>query len=107
MARTPVSAQRRRDVPPPRSGTGEKQVLTGFLDYLRESVASKLDGAPEPEVRTAMVASGTNLLGVVSHLTNVERFTFLGERVTDWARDVPCAGSKHRGGRGGIPHGCG
>jgi hypothetical protein len=79
MARTPGSAQGRRDVPPPRTGTGEKQVLTGFLDYLRESVASKLDGAAEPEVRTAMVASGTNLLGLVTHLTNVERFT-------DWPR---------------------
>ncbi|HET9900213.1 MAG TPA: DUF664 domain-containing protein, partial [Actinomycetes bacterium] len=50
----------------------------------RESVASKLNGAPEPEVRTAMVASGTNLLGLVMHLTNVERFTFQRERVTDW-----------------------
>ena len=84
MARSLVWAQRRRDVPPPRTGTGEKQVLTGFLDYLRESVASKAGRAPEPEVRTAMVASGTNLLGLVTHLTNVERFTFLGERVTDW-----------------------
>ena len=84
MPPTSASARRGRDVPPPRTGTEEKEVLTGFLDYLRESVVSKLDGAPEPEVRTAMVASGTNLLGLVTHLTNVERFTFLGERVTDW-----------------------
>lgn len=84
MPPTSASARRRRDVPPPRTGTEEKEVLTGFLDYLRESVAAKVDGAPEPDVRTGLVASGTNLLGLVTHLTYVERFTFLGEQVTDW-----------------------
>ena len=73
-----ASALRRRDVPPPRSGTGEKQVLAGFLDYPRESVAAKVDGAPEPDVRTGLV------VGLVTHLTYVERFTFLCEQVTDW-----------------------
>ena len=44
----------------------------------------KVDGAPEPAVRTPGVPSGTNLLGLVNHLAHVERFMFLGEDVADW-----------------------
>ncbi|MET9211482.1 MULTISPECIES: DinB family protein [unclassified Nocardia] len=75
---------RRRDTPPPRTGSGEAEVLRGFLDYLRTSVAAKVEGAPEPQARTAAVPSGTNLLGVLAHLTFVERAMFLGDTVTDW-----------------------
>ncbi|WP_103511732.1 DinB family protein [Streptomyces sp. SM13] len=74
----------RRDTPPPRTGGSEIEVLRGFLDYVRTSVAAKVEGAPEPEVRTAGVPSGTNLLGLLHHLTFVERSTFLGEPVADW-----------------------
>ena len=86
MASTPTGRQaaRRRDVPPPSTGPGEKDVLLGFLDYLRTSVAAKAEGVPEPQVRTPGVASGTNLLGLIKHLTHVERYTFLGEKVADW-----------------------
>ncbi|MFJ1590735.1 DinB family protein [Kitasatospora albolonga] len=73
-----------RDTPPPRTGTTEAETLRGFLDHLRTSVAAKVEGAPEPEVRTAAVPSGTNLLGLLHHLTHVERALFLGEEVTDW-----------------------
>lgn len=75
---------RRRDTPPPRTGSSETEVLRGFLDYLRASIAAKVDGAPDPQARTAAVPSGTNLLGLLTHLTFVERATFLGEKVTDW-----------------------
>ncbi|HEV7978821.1 DinB family protein [Amycolatopsis sp.] len=75
---------RRRDTPPPRTGSNEPEVLRGFLDYLRASIAAKVDGAPEPQVRTAAVPSGTNLLGLLNHLTFVERALFLGDDVTDW-----------------------
>lgn len=75
---------RRRDMPPPKTGNTEAEVLRGFLDYLRASIAAKVEGAPEPDVRTAQVNSGTNLLGLLNHLDNVERATFLGEKVTDW-----------------------
>lgn len=75
---------RRRDTPPPRTGGSEIEVLRGFLDYLRTSIAAKVDGAPEPQVRTSAVASGTNLLGLLRHLTAVERWMFLGEEVADW-----------------------
>ncbi|MEV4894301.1 DinB family protein [Nonomuraea sp. NPDC055795] len=74
----------RRDTPPPRTGGSETEVLRGFLDYLRTSIAAKVDGAPEPQVRTAGVPSGTNLLGLLNHLTFVERATFLGDKVTNW-----------------------
>jgi hypothetical protein len=79
-----TTTKRRRDTPPPRTGSSETEVLRGFLDYLRASIAAKVDGAPEPLVRTAMVPSGTNLLGLLNHLTFVERSIFLGERVTNW-----------------------
>jgi hypothetical protein len=74
----------RKDTGPPRTGADEKATLLGFLDYLRSGIADKAAGVPEPQVRTAGVPSGTNLLGLVKHLTYVERFYFLGERVDDW-----------------------
>jgi hypothetical protein len=59
-------------------------VLVGFLDYLRSSIAAKSTGVPEPAVRAPGVPSGTNLLGLIKHLTYVERFVFLGAHVSDW-----------------------
>lgn len=76
--------KRRRDTPPPRTANSETEVLRGFLDYLRASIAAKVDGAPEPRVRTAAVPSGTNLLGLLNHLAFVERSMFLGDDVTNW-----------------------
>ncbi|MGI5422890.1 DinB family protein [Actinomadura luteofluorescens] len=84
---------RRRDTPPPRTGGTEAETLRGFLDYLRTSVAAKVEGAPEPQVRTAGVPSGTNLLGLLGHLTFVERSMFLGEEVTDWQATFQAAAS--------------
>ncbi|MEV4364066.1 DinB family protein [Nonomuraea sp. NPDC049625] len=77
-------AQRSKDTTPPRTGADEKATLRGFLDYLRDAVADKVAGAPEPQVRTGGVPSGTNLLGLLRHLAFVERFYFLGEDVGDW-----------------------
>ncbi|MBP2334995.1 hypothetical protein JOF41_001173 [Saccharothrix coeruleofusca] len=79
-----MPTEHRRDTPPPRTGTGEIEVLRGFLDYLRTSIAAKVDGTPEPQVRAPAVPSGTNLLGLLNHLTHVERAMFLAEDVTDW-----------------------
>jgi hypothetical protein len=72
------------DTRPPRTAADERATLLGFLDYLRAAIADKAAGVPEPQVRTAGVPSGTNLLGLVKHLTFVERFYFLGEDVVDW-----------------------
>jgi hypothetical protein len=80
--------QRMPDSKPPRTGADEKATLVGFLDYLRAAVAAKADGVPEPQVRTAGVASGTSLLGLVKHLAYVERFYFLGEDVGDWKQTM-------------------
>ncbi|WP_227981568.1 DinB family protein [Nocardia spumae] len=81
---TTTRRTRRRDTPPPRTGSDEVEVLRGFLDYLRTSIAAKVEGAPEPGVRAAAVPSGTNLLGLLEHLTVVERSIFLGDTVSDW-----------------------
>ncbi|MFG3257115.1 DinB family protein [Streptomyces sp. NPDC048172] len=75
---------RARDAGPPSSEPGEKATLCAFLDYLRDSLAGKVAGAPEPQVRTGGVPSGTSLLGLLKHLTSVERFYFLGEEAERW-----------------------
>ncbi|WP_431958312.1 DinB family protein [Nocardia lijiangensis] len=75
---------RRSDTPPPRAASSETETLRAFLDYLRTAIIAKVDGAPEPQVRTAAVPSGTNLLGLLDHLTSVERSMFLGDTVTNW-----------------------
>nr|WP_249227945.1 DinB family protein [Kutzneria sp. CA-103260] len=59
-------------------------MLVGFLDYLRAAVAAKAEGVPETQARTAGVPSGTNLLGLIKHLTYVERHWLLGHDVADW-----------------------
>lgn len=84
LGRVQTSQRRRRDNPPPRTANSEAEVLRGFLDYLRTSIAAKVEGAPEPMARTSAVPSGTTLLGLLNHLTFVERWIFLGEDVTDW-----------------------
>lgn len=76
----------RTDTPPPRTANTETEVLRGFLDYLRESVARKAEGAPEPAAREPAVPSGTSLLGLVTHLTAVESATFLGAKVVGWQK---------------------
>lgn len=73
-----------KDTGPPRTGADEKATLQGFLDYLRNSIADKVAGAPEPQVRTGGVPSGTSLLGLLKHLAYVERFYFLGEDAGGW-----------------------
>ena len=77
-----------RDTGPPWTDTDEKATLLGFLDYLREAIAAKAAGVPEPQVRTPGVPSGTNLLGLIKHLTHVERFYFLGRPITDLRRTL-------------------
>lgn len=79
-----AGVRRKRDAGPPGTGPGERDVLTGFLDYLRDAVAAKVEGLGEPEVRAPGVPSGTNVLGLVKHLTHVERYWLLGHDVTDW-----------------------
>ncbi len=75
---------RTRDTGPPRDAGDEKPTLVAFLNYLREAIAAKAADGPEPQIRIPGVPSGTNVLGLVKHLTAVERFYFLGEDVRNW-----------------------
>lgn len=85
------TSRRRRDTPPPSAGNSEAEVLRAFLDYLRESIASKVESTPEPAVRTAQVPSGTNLLGLLNHLAHVEESIFLGRKTTNWPATFRCS----------------
>jgi hypothetical protein len=67
-----TTSEPRADLRPPGLDADEKTTLLTFLDYLREAVLAKVDGAPEPAVRTAGVPSGTSLLQLIKHLTAVE-----------------------------------
>ncbi len=78
------SRPRTHDVPQPKTPSDERGTLLGFLDYLRDRVIAKIDGVPEPEIRTPGVDSGTNLLGLIKHLGYVERHQFLGEKPRSW-----------------------
>jgi uncharacterized damage-inducible protein DinB len=55
---------------------GEKEVLSGFLDHYREVLLDICEGLSEEQLRERMVPSGTSLLGVIKHLTYVERGWF-------------------------------
>lgn len=82
----PTRTRKRKDTGPGWTAPDEKSTLVGFLDYLRDAMAEKVAGVPEPEVRTAGVPSGTSLLGLLKHLTAVERFCFLEEPITAMPR---------------------
>ncbi|MEV0133036.1 DinB family protein [Dactylosporangium sp. NPDC050688] len=82
----PARNRKRKDTGPAWTAPDEKATLLGFLDYLRNAIADKVADVPEPAVRTAGVPSGTNLLGLIKHLTAVERFYFLEEPINNMNR---------------------
>lgn len=49
-----------------------KKVLRDYLQTARDAAIWKLDGLSEYDIRRPLVQSGTNLLGIVKHLTCVE-----------------------------------
>jgi uncharacterized damage-inducible protein DinB len=49
-----------------------KADLRSYLQVAREAMVWKLDGLSEYDARRPMVATGTNLLGLVKHLASVE-----------------------------------
>jgi len=73
----------------------EQAALVSFLDYLRESIVVKAVGLTPSESRRALVGSGTNLIGMVQHLTMAETFWFvhtfagLDDPVPDPSMTVP------------------
>ncbi|WP_158889629.1 DinB family protein [Amycolatopsis anabasis] len=72
----------------------EREVLLHYLDKMRNAVVRTTEGLTEEQVRAPGVPSGTNLLGLVQHLTAMEvhwfERVFLGEdRVIDESMAVP------------------
>jgi uncharacterized protein DUF664 len=67
--------------------TGEplKMQLETFIDEHRAALHACLDGLTEEQARRRLVASRTTLLGLVKHVTYVERVWF-GEAVTGRSR---------------------
>jgi uncharacterized damage-inducible protein DinB len=60
---------------PPVDGP-EAEMLVGFLDYQRDALLWKLDGLDDEQLRRPHEPSGLTLLGLVKHLTDVERSWF-------------------------------
>ncbi|MEV0113072.1 DinB family protein [Streptomyces sp. NPDC050844] len=61
---------------PPSLGT-ERETLRGFLDYQRATLAMKCEGLGDEELRQqSMPPSTLSLLGLVRHMTEVERAWF-------------------------------
>jgi hypothetical protein len=50
-----------------------KAALHEYLQNGREALMWKLDGLPERELRRPRTPTGTNLLGMVKHMANVEQ----------------------------------
>jgi len=69
---TNIQIQRAR----PAQTADELAGLTGLLDFLREAIVIKATGLDEETLRRPMVPSGLSLLGIVRHLTYVERWWF-------------------------------
>ncbi|MCX4390229.1 DinB family protein [Micromonospora peucetia] len=61
---------------PPEDG-GEREILSGLLDFLRASVVNKVAGLTDEQAFGRPVpASGLTPAGLVKHLTGVERYWF-------------------------------
>lgn len=89
------AAPRRDALQEPSPAVGDpNELLVGFLDGYREALARKLAGLSDEQLMVSRVPSGWSPLGLVWHLTNVERrwlrWGFAGERLDDvWADADP------------------
>jgi uncharacterized damage-inducible protein DinB len=76
--------------------SSERDVLLHYLNSMRDAVVRASEGLTDEQQHSPGVPSGTNLLGLIHHLTGVEqhwfRFVFLGEDlVCDMSMDVPAS----------------
>jgi uncharacterized damage-inducible protein DinB len=60
----------------PEPSAGERITLTEFLDWYRQTMVLKVSGLTDEQARARLVGSDTNLLGLIRHLTEVERSWF-------------------------------
>jgi hypothetical protein len=59
--------------PEPRDG-GERELLLGWLEFHRDALDAKCGGlSPEDLIRTGLGGSAMSLLGLVRHMTEMER----------------------------------
>lgn len=65
--------------PLPRNDDGELDTALAFLTFARESVLIKTEGLDDEQLRRVVVDTGTNLLGLVQHLTVAERRWFANQ----------------------------
>ncbi|MGW4493135.1 DinB family protein [Streptomyces sp. NPDC004376] len=65
------------DRPSPALDAGERAMLEGWLDYHRRTLAWKCEDLTDEQLRTASVPpSDLSLMGLVRHMTDVERAWF-------------------------------
>jgi hypothetical protein len=69
-----MTESQRRTVPLLRAD--ELETALAFLDFQRESVLIKTDGLDDDQLRRVLVPTGTNLLGLLRHLTVSEWYWF-------------------------------
>ncbi|MGW6710203.1 DinB family protein [Streptomyces sp. NPDC054956] len=72
----------------PSTTANERDMLDGWLDYHRSTLAWKCEGLPDEELRaTPLLPSELSLLGLVRHMAEVERYWFreimLGEELPE------------------------
>lgn len=60
----------------PATTAGERTTLVEFLDYFRRVLERKVHGLDEDQVRVHVAASSIDLLGLVRHMAEVERWWF-------------------------------
>ena len=61
----------------PPAQAGEAEMLSAFLDYYRATLMMKADGLTDDQARTASVTpSDLNIMGLVRHMSEVERNWF-------------------------------
>lgn len=65
--------------------TDPKSTLKTYIDARREALISKVEGLSEREARLPRTPTGTNLLGIIKHVTGVEA-VYLG---TTFGRPFP------------------
>ena len=86
-------------IDPPYRGD-EKETLLGFLNFLRQTVVLKCHGLSEEQMRSTSTASSMTLLGMLKHLTIVERYWFRGVFLDEdvdlpWSEEDPDADWRH------------
>jgi uncharacterized damage-inducible protein DinB len=69
------------------SGEDERSVLLGYLTYHRAVLARKIEGVSDADARRPVIpSSAISLLGLIRHMTDVERWWF---RRVQQAEDIP------------------